>query len=119
MWLTEAASTEEVHIQELNYIACSDEHLLKINVEFLNHDYYTDIITFDYSEVKREIKGDVFISLDRVQENSLRFKTGLDLETYRVIIHGLLHLIGYNDRSEQEKSLMTQKEDYYLSLLPK
>ena len=99
---------------DLSVIFCSDEYLLEMNKEYLNHDYYTDIITFDYVEGET-ISGDLFISLDRVKENAKKFKISVLRELYRVIFHGTLHLVGYNDKSEEEQQLMRQKENYYLS----
>jgi len=110
------AEKEEKEIGELNYIFCSDEFLLNINKEYLDHDYYTDIITFDYSEERAS--GDIYISLDRVFENSQSYDTTTDKEICRVIAHGLLHLIGYKDKTDEEQELMTAKEDAYLSLFP-
>ncbi len=98
---------------EISIIFCSDKYLLDVNVNYLKHNYYTDIITFNY--VNGEIiSGDLFISLDRVKENAIKFNTILIKELYRVIFHGLLHLIGYNDKTEKEKGLMREKEDFYI-----
>ena len=99
---------------ELSVIFCSDEYLLQMNKEYLDHDYYTDIITFDYVE-KEVISGDLFISLDRIRENAKNFKTSLLKELYRVVFHGVLHLVGYNDKTEEEQREMREKENYYLS----
>ena len=99
---------------DITLILCSDKYLLDINVNYLKHNYYTDIITFNYV-VKNTISGDLFISIDRVKENSQKFNTLWIEELYRVIFHGLLHLIGYNDKTEEEKTIMREKEDYYLS----
>jgi len=99
----------------LNFIFCSDNYLLKINVEHLNHDTYTDIITFDYSKEDR-ISGDIFISIDRVEENAKSHKTSFENELHRVIIHGVLHLLGYGDKEPGQKAEMRQKEDFCLSL---
>jgi len=99
---------------EISVILCSDKYLLEINIEYLKHNYYTDIITFNYVEGK-VISGDLFISVDRVKENSTEFNTGFIKELYRVIFHGILHLIGYNDKTEEEQKLMREKEDLYLS----
>jgi len=100
---------------DINFIFCNDEYLLKINKEFLNHDYYTDIITFDYSENKI-ISGDLFLSLDRIRENANFFKIPLLDEILRVMIHGILHLVGYNDKNRNERKLMKEKENYYLEI---
>ena len=98
---------------EVSVIFCSDEYLLQMNKEYLDHDYYTDIITFDYVE-KEVISGDLFISLDRIRENAKNFKTSLLKELYRVVFHGILHLVGYNDKTEEEQKTMREKENYYL-----
>lgn len=99
---------------ELSVVFCSDEFLLNMNKEYLNHDYYTDIITFDYVEEKT-ISGDLFISLDRVKENAEQFNTRFLKEVYRVVFHGTLHLCGYKDKTQEEQSIMRAKEDYYLN----
>lgn len=107
-------SSEKKKQGEISIILCSDKYLLNINIEYLKHNYYTDIITFNYVE-GNTISGDLFISLDRVKENASLFNTGLVKELYRVIFHGLLHLAGYNDKTDEEKKLMREKEDLYLS----
>ena len=99
---------------EISVILCSDKYLLEINIEYLKHNYYTDIITFNYVEGK-VISGDLFISVDRVKENSREFSTGFIKELYRVIFHGILHLIGYNDKTEEQQKIMREKEELYLS----
>ncbi len=114
LWIVKTIESENYQLKELNFIFCSDKYLLKINQEYLNHDTYTDIITFDNSEVSMEISGDIYISIDRVKENSKTFKTNFIDELHRVIIHGILHLLGYTDKSKKDKELMTQKEDSYL-----
>jgi len=101
------------NVGEISLVLCSDKYLLEINIEYLKHNYYTDIITFNYVEGNL-ISGDLFISVDRVKENSIVFNTGLIKELYRVIFHGILHLIGYNDKTEEEKKIMKAKEDLYL-----
>ncbi|MCE4564090.1 rRNA maturation RNase YbeY [Maribellus sp. CM-23] len=101
-------------IGDISVIFCSDEYLLKMNKEYLNHDYYTDIITFDYVE-GNVISGDLFISVDRVKDNAVQFDSTLLKELYRVVFHGTLHLVGYKDKTEEEKVLMRSKEDFYLS----
>ncbi|MDO8952208.1 MAG: rRNA maturation RNase YbeY [Draconibacterium sp.] len=100
-------------VGEISIILCSDKYLLEINIEYLKHNYYTDIITFNYVE-GNIISGDLFISVDRVKENSTEFNTSLIKELYRVIFHGILHLIGYNDKTEEEQKIMRGKEDLYL-----
>ena len=98
----------------INYIFCRDEYLLDMNIKFLGHDYYTDVITFDYSSGKL-IAGDVYISVDRVENNSVTFSQNLDQELVRVISHGLLHLLGFKDKEEEEIVLMRSKEESMLS----
>lgn len=116
-WLREAIGTEGYRLEELNFIFCSDEYLLGINQQFLNHDTYTDVITFDNSEVLKTIEGDIFISVDRIRENAKQFKLDFRDELCRVMIHGTLHLLGYKDKTKAAKLLMTEKEDHYLSRL--
>ncbi len=99
----------------VNYIFCNDDYLLEINKKYLKHDYYTDIITFDYKE-EDEISGDIYISTERVEENSDIEKVHFTEELYRIVFHGVLHLCGYNDKSEEEQKQMRAKEDYYLNL---
>jgi rRNA maturation RNase YbeY len=113
LWLNEVAPNEGKITGEITLIFCSDEHLLEMNRQYLNHDYYTDIITFDYSEVG-EISGDLFISIDRVYDNALLNSVSRDNELKRVCVHGLLHLCGYGDKSEEDAMVMRAKEDYYL-----
>lgn len=116
-WLLGVATHENRKITELNYIFCSDDYLLDINKQYLNHDYYTDVITFDNSDNdSEEIEGDIFISIDRVNENAADSKTFFSNELHRVMVHGLLHLIGYADKSEEEITQMREKEEAYLSL---
>src|SRR5690606_26867158 len=106
-WITDSVKNEKCFVGELNFIFCSDEYLLKINQEYLNHDTYTDIITFDNGEEEGEITGDIFISIERVNENAAQFKINPDTELQRVMIHGVLHLIGFPDKKPDEKALMT------------
>lgn len=115
-WITNCIQSEGKEAGELNYIFCSDEYLHKINMEYLNHDTLTDIITFDNSESEQRIEGDIFISIDRVKENAFDLQTSFDEELARVMIHGVLHLIGYKDKTLQESKEMRAKEDHYLSL---
>lgn len=117
-WLISIAHQNDHEIVDLNYIFCSDEYLLKINKQYLDHDYYTDIITFDHSEAAgKTIEGDIFISLDRVRENAMDLAPSFQEELHRVIAHGILHLIGFNDKTDEEKEVMTEKENACLSLL--
>ncbi|MFM6954583.1 MAG: rRNA maturation RNase YbeY [Sphingobacteriaceae bacterium] len=115
-WFIATAQAEGARIKELNYIFCSDAYLLEINQSYLNHDTYTDIITFDNSEIEGRVVGDIFISIDRVRENAQSFAVSENDELHRVMIHGLLHLLGYADKSKTEKAKMTEKENYYLAL---
>lgn len=114
-WLKLAAESEIRRIGNISIIFCSDNYVLDINQKYLQHDYFTDIITFDYCEGDR-LSGDLFISVDSVRENSVEFGTEFKEELNRVIIHGLLHLVGYDDHTEKDIKLMRSKEDYYLSL---
>lgn len=114
-WLKLAAESEIRRIGYISIIFCSDNYVLDINQKYLQHDYFTDIITFDYCEGDR-LSGDLFISVDSVRENSVEFGTEFKDELNRVIIHGLLHLVGYDDHTEKDIKLMRSKENYYLSL---
>ncbi|MCF0075623.1 rRNA maturation RNase YbeY [Dyadobacter sp. CY261] len=113
-WIKNASISEGYELSQLNYIFCSDEYLLEINKEYLDHDYFTDIITFDNSEEDNQLEGDIYISVDRVRDNAATFHTDFDTEMRRVLIHGLLHLAGYGDSSEALKTAMRAKEDEYL-----
>lgn len=113
-WISKAINSENCKEGELNYIFCSDDYLHKINVDFLNHDTLTDIISFDYS-VGKELHGDVYISVERVEDNAKDFEVSFEDELARVMIHGILHYCGYKDKSEDDAKLMRSKEDYYLS----
>ena len=112
-WLNEVAKQEGKKILELSYVFCSDDYLLKINQEYLNHDTLTDIVTFDNSEDPKKIEGDIFISIDRIKENGEKLGTS-ETELERVMVHGLLHLLGYKDKKKEDKALMTEKEDFYI-----
>ena len=114
-WLKLAAESEIRRIGNISIIFCSDNYVLDINQKYLQHDYFTDIITFDYCEGDR-LSGDLFISVGSVRENSVEFGTEFKDELNRVIIHGLLHLVGYDDHTEKDIKLMRSKENYYLSL---
>ncbi|MDR6783564.1 putative rRNA maturation factor [Pedobacter africanus] len=116
-WLKLAVTAEGYVLEELNFIFCSDEYLLRINQEYLQHDDYTDVITFDNSEQPKTIVGDIFISIERIRENAKGLKVAAHDELCRVIIHGTLHLLGYKDKGKAAKLQMTAREDHYLSLL--
>ena len=100
----------------LNYIFCSDDYLLEINKQYLDHDYYTDIITFDNSEDEALLEGDIYISVDRVTENAENFNTSFEVELRRVMVHGVLHLLGFDDTTDELKAQMRSKEDEYLQI---
>lgn len=114
-WIAQTIKSEGfTRVAELNFIFCSDEYLLSINKQYLDHDTYTDIVTFDSSEDETVIAGDIFISIERIRENATKFGVADRDELHRVIIHGVLHLCGYYDKKKEDKTLMTQKEDQYL-----
>ncbi|MGO1245528.1 MAG: rRNA maturation RNase YbeY [Sphingobacterium sp.] len=114
-WIFDTIKAEGFRrVGELSFILCSDEYLLSINQEYLDHDTYTDIVTFDSSEEEDIIEGDIFISVERVIENAQKFNVSQKDELHRVIIHGVLHLCGYYDKNKEDKELMTQKENEYL-----
>ena len=115
-WIVEVASRHEKKVGDLTYIFCDDEKILEVNRQFLQHDYYTDIITFDYS-TRRRISGDMFISLDTVKSNAELFGRTCEEELMRVIIHGVLHLCGINDKGEGEREIMERHENEALALL--
>lgn len=112
-WISNAILFEKKEVGDINYIYCSDEYLLELNRSSLDHDYYTDIITFDYVE-ENLISGDLFISIDRVKENATDNNVSFEDELHRVMIHGVMHLCGYGDKTEKEEKIMRGKEDYYL-----
>ena len=114
-WINNTADAEDFVVDTINYIFCSDKYLLEVNQKYLNHDYYTDIITFDYNEENRII-GDLFISIERVKDYAEKNQINFKDELNRVMIHGVLHLCGYLDKSEEEAKLMRSKEDFYLNL---
>ena len=114
VWLKKVVEIEGFRINDLNYIFCSDQYLHKINLEYLDHDTFTDIITFDNSEDESTIEGDVFVSIERVKENSQTLNTVFDEELKRVIVHGLLHLCGYDDHSVEDKAEMRRLEGEYI-----
>ena len=113
-WVTESMKNEGKSIEELNYIFCDDEYLLEINRQYLDHDYYTDVIGFDNSE-DDVLTGDIFISVERIADNAEQNKVSFDNELARVMIHGILHFAGYPDKEEEQKRIMTEKEDFYLN----
>ncbi len=116
-WIQDTIEKEGGQLSFLNYIFCSDPYLHKINVEYLQHDTYTDIITFPYREDK--IESDIFISVDRIRENAEKYEVPFEEELFRVIIHGVLHLLGFGDKTEEEKLKMRAKENEYIQLLKK
>jgi probable rRNA maturation factor len=115
-WVSSIIKHESCREGEINYVFCSDDYLYKINVDFLNHDTFTDIISFDYT-VGKELHGDIYISVDRVKENALKYSVSFNDELARVMAHGVLHYCGYNDKSEEDVRLMRSKEDFYLAML--
>ena len=115
-WLNNVCVSENKVCGPISIIFCSDDYLLSVNKEYLDHDYYTDIITFDYS-ADSEVSGDLFISIDRVKENALSYNVLFLTELYRVLVHGVLHLCGYGDKSVSEEKIMRSKEDFYLSII--
>jgi rRNA maturation RNase YbeY len=114
LWLSDSIKNEGFDCGDINLIFCSDEHLLEVNQTFLNHDYYTDIVTFDYS-FGSLLSGDLFISLDRVLDNSIQYNESFLTELRRVCVHGILHLCGFKDKTTDEEKLMRSKEEFYLS----
>ena len=114
-WIASTITAEGKRPAELSFIMCSDEYLLQINQKYRSHDAYTDVISFDNCD-GNDISGDIFISIDRVMDNSTNIGVDFTDELHRVIIHGVLHLIGYNDKEEAEQIAIRDKEDYYLSL---
>ena len=115
-WITDTISSEAYKLEEINYVFCDDEYLHKLNVEFLNHDTLTDIISFDYS-IGKIIRGDIFISVERISDNAKDFGVSFEEELHRVIIHGILHYCGYKDKTDDDAKVMREKENYYLSVL--
>lgn len=115
-WLKKVVEQEAKELRSLSYVFCSDEYLYRLNQEYLQHDTYTDVITFPYG-AENEVEGDIFISIERVKENAATFKASFERELYRVMVHGLLHLCGYGDKGEEETLLMRKKESDYLSQL--
>jgi rRNA maturation RNase YbeY len=118
-WLSLLTKKHSFNLIELNYILCSDDYLLNINKEYLQHDYYTDIITFDNSEAAAEIEGDIFVSIERVDDNSQTLKTTFKDETLRVLAHGLLHLCGFQDKDKEDSEEMRNQENNAIELYHK
>jgi rRNA maturation RNase YbeY len=114
-WIAATILAEGKMMGDITFIYCQDDYLLKVNQEHLKHDFYTDIITFDYTE-NDLISGDLFISIDRVKENAEELRIPFEHELHRVMIHGVLHLLGYKDKTKKHKTEMTAKEDFYLTL---
>lgn len=114
-WIKTIIEKNQDRLGSINYIFCNDDYILEINNQYLKHNYYTDIITFDYSS-NRKLEGDIFISIDTVKSNSLKFKTTFEQELLRVIIHGVLHLSGLKDKTKKEQDLMRKAEDDALQL---
>ena len=115
-WISDVVLSEGFEVGEINYIFCDDVYLHKINQEFLNHDTFTDIISFDYT-LGKEVGGDIFISIERVLENAEKFDEVFENELHRVMIHGILHFMGYKDKTKKEKTLMRTKEDEKIFIL--
>ena len=113
-WVKNTIEEENRRLSEINFIFCSDAHLLSINQQYLHHNTYTDIITFDNSSENGQIAGDIFISIERVRDNALSYNVSEKDELHRVMIHGTLHLLGYPDKGKVAKMVMTSKENYYL-----
>ena len=118
-WMKGVIIHEKFILSKINVIFCSDSYLLTLNKKHLDHNYYTDILTFDYRTNPKEIYGDLFISQERIIENASSFIVSLDNELLRIVVHGLLHLFGYSDKSKKDKKLMQSMEDFYLSLYSK
>lgn len=117
VWINDVVVAHNAKIIEINYIFCSDEYLLNVNKEYLQHDYYTDIITFDNSEYEGEIESDIFVSIDRIRDNAETLNEPFEREFHRVLIHGVLHLLGFKDKSEEDEKTMRAKEDECLALI--
>jgi len=114
IWLKDIIVSEGKKLGEINYIFCDDDYLLKVNQDYLQHDYYTDIITFDYVKGKT-ISGEIFVSLQRISDNASTLSKKYEEELRRVLAHGILHLCGYKDKTEEEEQLMRNKEDFYIA----
>ncbi len=117
-WIQEVISQEGYRLAQLNFIFCSDAFLHAKNLQYLNHDTLTDVLTFDYAESPQVIEGDIYISIERVQENAATYQHDLWQELYTVMVHGVLHLLGYPDQTASQKAIMRQKEAFYLAIKP-
>jgi rRNA maturation RNase YbeY len=117
-WIEQVVEKEEAEIGQLNFILCSDEYLRELNNKYLQHNYYTDVLTFEMDDNGERITGDIFISIDRIKENSKKFEESVWKELKRVMLHGVLHLLGYNDKTLIEKRRMTEREELYLEDSP-
>ncbi|MBI3233757.1 MAG: rRNA maturation RNase YbeY [Bacteroidetes bacterium] len=116
-WIITAANEHGYSVSEINIIFCDDEKILEVNNQYLNHNYYTDIITFDLSDEQKTIQADLYISLDTVYSNSIKLKNAFEKELLRVVIHGVLHLLGYKDKKKEEIKTIRETEDAYLAKL--
>lgn len=116
-WILQIVGSENSSAGDITYVFCSDEYLLEMNKKYLNHDTFTDIITFDYTE-NGKTAGDICISIDRVNENAIQYSSDFEHELARVMAHGVLHLLGYKDKMKEDKKVMTEKEDFYLVTYP-
>jgi rRNA maturation RNase YbeY len=114
-WLRSVITDQGLGLNHLNYVFCSDEFLLQMNKEYLNHDYYTDILTFDSSDEENTIEGDIFISIDRAADNAVQFGVSFESELRRLLVHGVLHLSGQSDETDEEEAEMRRLEDHYLA----
>jgi probable rRNA maturation factor len=114
-WLINIAREEKNSLPDINFIFCSDDYLSDLNRKYLHHDTLTDVLTFPDLAVTNKISGDIYISIDRIKENAVKYGQPFDHELARVMVHGVLHLLGYQDKNQKDKMLMTQKEDYYLN----
>lgn len=117
-WLLQVAGAEGFEVSQINYIFCSDEYLLQINRDHLGHDYFTDIITFDLSETEGLLEAEIFISIERVKEHATDYGVRFEHELARVMVHGLLHLCGYDDHTDEDVKVMRTLEDQYISISP-
>ena len=115
-WIHSIIENNNASLENINYIFCSDDYLLEVNKKYLDHDFYTDIISFPYSEKPKPIQGDIFVSVDRVKENAKNLDLGFEEELRRVLAHGLLHFLGYKDKTEDESKEMREKEEEAIAL---